>query len=248
MYLFLSYQESHANRVTPSRNLTTLMLLNGEPGWVCLIICNCDILFSAIVLHFITNHDHQNTGDTLPSASERYGSDETVLGTHGNATARSSFAKPNTRRQSATPSVAFVGPSILSAFDDVDLEPVVEGSGESDNINAADPKSRRWNKPCNFGRGSQNDSVDIYDLQLGNSEKTPQIEVRPRRVSTAVQVRPISEYAEYDSEGIDPSHEVIAEHNEVSDSKNGADTSSEEDQMDRQGRYTYEERVPHKLV
>ncbi|KAK6538449.1 hypothetical protein TWF694_010034 [Orbilia ellipsospora] len=232
-------------------NLTTLMLLNGEPGWVCLIICNCDILFSAIVLHCITNHDHQTTGDTLPSASERYGSDETVLGTHNIATARSSFAKPNIRRGSGAPSVAFVGPSALTAFDDVDLEPVMEKPGDSDDSVPATgprPSSRRSSKAFTFGRGSRNDSVgEITDIQLGNAEKSGQIEVRPRRVSMAVHVRPISEYAEYDSDGMDPGEEAIAEHNEVSDGKDGeADTSSEEDPTDRHGKY--EERVPHKLV
>ncbi|OCK74406.1 hypothetical protein K432DRAFT_409888 [Lepidopterella palustris CBS 459.81] len=38
-------------------NLTVLMVLKGEPGWICLMCCNADILFSALVLHWITALD-----------------------------------------------------------------------------------------------------------------------------------------------------------------------------------------------
>ncbi|KAI0601856.1 hypothetical protein F4775DRAFT_356628 [Biscogniauxia sp. FL1348] len=41
-------------------NLTVLMALDGEPGWVCLMCCNSDILFSAIVIQWVTSQD--NTG------------------------------------------------------------------------------------------------------------------------------------------------------------------------------------------
>ncbi|TLS20996.1 uncharacterized protein PpBr36_10825 [Pyricularia pennisetigena] len=39
-------------------NLTVLMVLNGEPGWVCLMCCNSDVLFSALVLYWITSKDN----------------------------------------------------------------------------------------------------------------------------------------------------------------------------------------------
>ncbi|KAJ0315901.1 hypothetical protein COL5a_011818 [Colletotrichum fioriniae] len=42
-------------------NLTVLMALNGEPGWVCLMCCNSDILFSAIVVQWVTSKDNQAT-------------------------------------------------------------------------------------------------------------------------------------------------------------------------------------------
>ncbi|KAK7621600.1 hypothetical protein IWX48DRAFT_411693 [Phyllosticta citricarpa] len=38
-------------------NLTILMVLIGEPGWICLMCCNADILFSVIVLHWVTSFD-----------------------------------------------------------------------------------------------------------------------------------------------------------------------------------------------
>ncbi|KAF7941679.1 uncharacterized protein EAE97_006516 [Botrytis byssoidea] len=42
-------------------NLTLLLVLKGEPGWVCLMCCNLDILFSVLVLHWITSKDNAST-------------------------------------------------------------------------------------------------------------------------------------------------------------------------------------------
>ncbi|RDW73015.1 hypothetical protein BP6252_06922 [Coleophoma cylindrospora] len=38
-------------------NLTILMVLHGEPAWICLMCCNFDILFSVLVLHWVTTKD-----------------------------------------------------------------------------------------------------------------------------------------------------------------------------------------------
>ncbi|KAH8590579.1 hypothetical protein B0O99DRAFT_745110 [Bisporella sp. PMI_857] len=42
-------------------NLTVVMVLEGEPGWICLMCCNLDILFSALVLHWLTSKDNAST-------------------------------------------------------------------------------------------------------------------------------------------------------------------------------------------
>ncbi|KAL0940717.1 uncharacterized protein CTRU02_203480 [Colletotrichum truncatum] len=42
-------------------NLTVLMVLNGEPGWVCLMCCNSDVLFSAVVVQWVTSRDNAAT-------------------------------------------------------------------------------------------------------------------------------------------------------------------------------------------
>ncbi|TQW00516.1 hypothetical protein IF1G_00447 [Cordyceps javanica] len=47
-------------------NLSVLMALNGEPGWVCLLCCNCDILFSAVVIQWVTSRD--NAGTSISSS------------------------------------------------------------------------------------------------------------------------------------------------------------------------------------
>ncbi|EXU99812.1 hypothetical protein X797_006941 [Metarhizium robertsii] len=43
------------------RNLCALMSLDGEPGWVCLVSCNCDIIFSAAVIQWVTSKDNMGT-------------------------------------------------------------------------------------------------------------------------------------------------------------------------------------------
>ncbi|KID91563.1 hypothetical protein MGU_01533 [Metarhizium guizhouense ARSEF 977] len=42
-------------------NLCALMSLDGEPGWVCLMSCNCDIIFSAAVIQWVTSKDNMGT-------------------------------------------------------------------------------------------------------------------------------------------------------------------------------------------
>ncbi|KAM0329129.1 hypothetical protein ACHAQA_004425 [Verticillium albo-atrum] len=66
-------------------NLTVLMALNGEPGWVCLMCCNSDILFSAIVVQWVTSKDnaaslssisnHSGNNNNSPNNNNNGGSD-----------------------------------------------------------------------------------------------------------------------------------------------------------------------------
>ncbi|RGP80349.1 hypothetical protein FLONG3_1498 [Fusarium longipes] len=50
-------------------NLTVLMVLNGEPGWVCLMCCNSDVLFSAIVVQWVTSRDSAGSSSQPASAA-----------------------------------------------------------------------------------------------------------------------------------------------------------------------------------
>ncbi|EWC45071.1 hypothetical protein DRE_06210 [Drechslerella stenobrocha 248] len=54
---------SLATLMSTVANLTTLVVLRGhEPGWICFACCNADVVFSAIVLHWVTSTDY----DTQP--------------------------------------------------------------------------------------------------------------------------------------------------------------------------------------
>ncbi|KAK2053066.1 hypothetical protein LY76DRAFT_582425 [Colletotrichum caudatum] len=46
-------------------NLTVLMALNGEVAWLCLLCCNTDISFSALVINWITSPGQEATLKTL---------------------------------------------------------------------------------------------------------------------------------------------------------------------------------------
>ncbi|KAF4945377.1 hypothetical protein FSARC_14441 [Fusarium sarcochroum] len=61
-------------------NLTVVMVLNGEPGWVCLMCCSTDVLFSAIVLQWITSQDNDSSSSQVNSSGRlenSYGSRST---------------------------------------------------------------------------------------------------------------------------------------------------------------------------
>ncbi|WDK18616.1 hypothetical protein CGRA01v4_09901 [Colletotrichum graminicola] len=50
-------------------NLTVLMTLNGEVAWLCLLCCNTDISFSALVINWITSSGQEATLRTLTRPS-----------------------------------------------------------------------------------------------------------------------------------------------------------------------------------
>lgn len=65
---FRSLIGSISTLATSVANMTVLMLLRGEPGWICLMCCNADILFCVLVLHWATSIDQPSSSTpTAPS-------------------------------------------------------------------------------------------------------------------------------------------------------------------------------------
>lgn len=65
--------------LSSSTNIAVIVGLNGEPGWLCLLCCNCDILFCSIVVQWVTSHDNSATTNSkelkiavLTAARESY--------------------------------------------------------------------------------------------------------------------------------------------------------------------------------
>jgi len=50
---------------TSVANLLTLLILKGEPGYICLMCCNADILLSVLVLHWMTSKDQDHPSPTV---------------------------------------------------------------------------------------------------------------------------------------------------------------------------------------
>ncbi|KAL0260791.1 hypothetical protein SLS55_004482 [Diplodia seriata] len=68
-------------------NLTVLMILKGEPGWICLMCCNADILFSVLVLHWVTSFDKATTDSSYAPERNRNDDSGTIAnGTSGDGT------------------------------------------------------------------------------------------------------------------------------------------------------------------
>ncbi|OJJ47563.1 hypothetical protein ASPZODRAFT_1715704 [Penicilliopsis zonata CBS 506.65] len=57
-------------------NLTVLMVLQGEQAWICFMCCNAEVLFSNLVLHWVTSRDKINASSAgnYPRPSNGYGS------------------------------------------------------------------------------------------------------------------------------------------------------------------------------
>ncbi|KAH0354592.1 hypothetical protein KCU81_g1099, partial [Aureobasidium melanogenum] len=56
-------------------NLSVLTILDGEPGYICLCLCNLDILFTVCVLHWATAIDRQDRTTTSGSQKPRHTSE-----------------------------------------------------------------------------------------------------------------------------------------------------------------------------
>jgi hypothetical protein len=90
---FRSFIGSCATLTTSVINLTILMILKGEPGWICLMCCNADILFCVIVLHWVTSKEEKEE-----SAARSYG----ATGSNQPHTATIGSHMSRTRRVSIT--------------------------------------------------------------------------------------------------------------------------------------------------
>jgi hypothetical protein len=77
---FRTFVGSVCTLLSSAVNLTVLAALNGEPGWVCLMCCNCDVLFSAIVIYWVTSKDNAGTTETNSSRNVGNGYAENSMG------------------------------------------------------------------------------------------------------------------------------------------------------------------------
>lgn len=59
-----SFVGSLATLTSSVVNLTVLMILKGEAAWICLMCCNADVLFSVLVLHWVTSKDKASTASS----------------------------------------------------------------------------------------------------------------------------------------------------------------------------------------
>jgi hypothetical protein len=56
---FRSFVGSCATLTASVINLTVIMVLKGEPAWICFLCCNADILFCISVLHWVTSKENR---------------------------------------------------------------------------------------------------------------------------------------------------------------------------------------------
>lgn len=84
---FRSFIGSCATLTTSVVNLTILMVLKGEPGWICLMCCNADILFCVLVLHWATSKEQREDDSAFRSSNVATGGGGGVKSSNGGAAA-----------------------------------------------------------------------------------------------------------------------------------------------------------------
>ncbi|KAF4997346.1 hypothetical protein FGRMN_3931 [Fusarium graminum] len=103
-------------------NLTVLMVLDGEPGWVCLMCCNSDVLFSAIVVQWVTSRDSAGSS-SQPASAAVY--DSSYNGRHASLahpmSAMRASSNPNTSR-TIDDEISLVTPTVAASNDEFDFE------------------------------------------------------------------------------------------------------------------------------
>ncbi|QDS77491.1 hypothetical protein FKW77_000158 [Venturia effusa] len=52
-------------------NLVVLVILDGEPAWLCLMLCNSDVLMNVLVIHWVAHADIERYQQNAPRDSDR---------------------------------------------------------------------------------------------------------------------------------------------------------------------------------
>ncbi|OHW92050.1 hypothetical protein CSPAE12_09285 [Colletotrichum incanum] len=138
-------------------NLTVLMVLNGEPGWVCLMCCNSDVLFSAIVVQWVTNKDNVAT-----------------QGSSGGGSRNEPFIE-DFRRPDGTAYSPHIAPSQKRVMDDI-AEISLDSSIRSDtaNSNKASSEAERARRTSSAGSVSGGGVVVTTTIKR-DSRPTPAV-------------------------------------------------------------------------
>ncbi|KAH6990548.1 hypothetical protein BKA56DRAFT_210192 [Ilyonectria sp. MPI-CAGE-AT-0026] len=93
---FRTFVGSCCTLVSSIVNLSVLLALDGEPGWVCLMCCNADILFSALVIQWVTSKDNAGSGSPNNTNNYNHGNEN---GSRGPRDPHSSSHQMNTMPQ-----------------------------------------------------------------------------------------------------------------------------------------------------
>ncbi|KAG6008929.1 hypothetical protein E4U54_008631 [Claviceps lovelessii] len=101
---FRTFGGAVCSLISSITNLSVLMSLDGEPGWMCLMCCNCDILFSAVVIQWVTSKDNAGTSRVTSSTECCAGRDSqgpSSSSSRGLASGAGISSAPSTPRDSA---------------------------------------------------------------------------------------------------------------------------------------------------
>ncbi|KAF3014230.1 hypothetical protein E8E14_009066 [Neopestalotiopsis sp. 37M] len=76
-------------------NVAIMMALNGEPGWICLLSCNLDLLADTIIVQYVTSRDNSGTRGNFSDRSKTSVAVERSIHIHTTTTTTSSRTAGN---------------------------------------------------------------------------------------------------------------------------------------------------------
>ncbi|KAK3321095.1 hypothetical protein B0T19DRAFT_478259 [Cercophora scortea] len=177
-------------------NLSVLMALDGEPGWVCLMCCNSDILFSAVVIQWVTSRDSmaptQNDSISLSQPKSHHGADHArksrrrSSGRDLEADGISSVARCESATSNLSPNLT---PSTKAMVDDVaeiSLTDAIESAPHHHQHQSTVSPCSTNNTYCEDGKASSGDEED--DGQLPPRMPPPCVQARHSPTEVRVDV------------------------------------------------------------
>ncbi|KAJ9141846.1 Ring finger domain protein [Pleurostoma richardsiae] len=158
-------------------NLTVLMVLDGEPGWVCLMCCNSDILFSAIVIHWVTSQDHAaSAANNTSTATDVHLDDDDdprrPRRRTGSAAGAAGPVLPPLGRRSVSPNTARSTKAVLEDVAEISVD---DGRGHSRSSLSTSDGGRGGEDCKHEGRGRSEVESRSSSATLGGSAERPPI-------------------------------------------------------------------------
>jgi hypothetical protein len=184
---FRSFIGSCATLTTSVINLTILMVLKGEPGWICLMCCNADILFCVIVLHWVTSKEEKEE-----SAARSYGGTGSnkphtgTIGSHMSRSRRVSITEVDREMEKQKSSVAANITSVRpeSALNNNQLGRQTTITTEIKSTNAQGPYQKyRGEWDAEPRKGQKEDEMELRNIRV-QTIHTREVEVDGERGSS----------------------------------------------------------------
>nr|CAB92699.2 hypothetical protein [Neurospora crassa] len=172
-------------------NLSVLMGLNGEPGWVCLMCCNSDILFSAIVIQWVTSRDSiasNNNIDSQTMSQQRHSNHgEDVYGLRRSRQQANGVMLEQKNNSSAKR--ASINSSSLSPRPTPSTKPIADDIGEIA-LDSTDPMELNDTLSSNNANNPFNED-NLKRSATDDSDEIRMISLSPRKRGTSDSISPL---------------------------------------------------------
>ncbi|KAH6658237.1 hypothetical protein BKA67DRAFT_656445 [Truncatella angustata] len=145
--VFRTFIGAVTSTITCALNIIIMMALNGEPGWVCLMSCNIDLLFDAIIVQYVTTRDNQGTQTTVSDKNNLSVAVERSVVVHRSTNRHDSAIDKSAKRNNLTELEEEIGMS---------------------NFGAAPARSPPSVERIKADYASDRSSSSVEDLEMGN--------------------------------------------------------------------------------